>query len=289
MGIQIALKHRTHYRYERAVVLGPHVVQLRPAAHCRTSILSYSLDVTPANHSIYWQMDLHANRIARLLFPQPATELTIDVNLVADLSAVNPFDFLLEPGFEEYPFRYAPELARDLFPFLGAEPPTPLLQTFLAGLCSQKSGTVEFLLNMNQKLRDGVAYETRLEPGIHTSEETLARRSGSCRDSAWLLVEILRNLGIAARFVSGYLVQLADGNKPDSADLHAWTEAYLPGAGWVGLDPTSGLLAGEGHIPLMCAPTAAQAAPILGTAEMPSSEFSYTVTVQRLNQPRPAS
>ena len=289
MGIRISLKHRTHYRFEMPAALGPHIVQLRPAAHCRTPILTYALDVTPANHSLYWQMDAHANRIARLLFPEKTNELAVDVNLVADLSPINPFDFLLDPGFEKYPFRYSPELARDLAPFLDVESPAPLMKQFLAGLNIQGSGTTDFLLDVNRKLRDEIAYETRLAPGIQTCDETLARRSGSCRDSAWLLVEILRSLGIAARFVSGYLVQLAVGEKPDSADLHAWTEAYLPGAGWIGLDPTSGMLAAEGHIPLMCTPTAAQAAPILGTAEMPSTLFSYSVTVQRLNEPRPTS
>ena len=287
MGIHVALKHRTHYRYEKPVVLGPQVVQLRPAPHCRVPILGYSLEVTPVNHSVYWQVDPHSNRIARLLFPEKTNELAIEVNLVADLSPINPFDFLLDPAVEKYPFRYTPALSCDLVPFLVPEQPGPLLRHFLHGLSGQTSGTVEFLLSVNRKLQEEIAYETRHAPGVQSGEETLARRFGSCRDSAWLLVEILRNLGIAARFVSGYLIQLStDGApRPDSADLHSWTEAYLPGGGWIGLDPTSGLLTAECHIPLMCAATSAQAAPIVGTAEMLSIDFRHSVTVHRLEQP----
>ncbi len=293
MGFQIALKHRTEYRYEKAIFLGPQVIQLRPAPHCRIPILSYSLDVTPSDHILNWQMDPHSNRLARLLFPQKTSELVVEVNLVADLTPINPFEFFLEPGVEEYPFAYAEELAKDLEPYRSGDAPGPRLAEFLKGLKDEKSGTVIFLLKVNLRVRDEVDYEIRMAPGVQTSEETLEKRSGSCRDSAWLLVESLRNLGIAARFVSGYLIQLAsDQTAPeqqknnvsiDSADLHAWAEAYLPGAGWIGMDPTSGLLAGEGHIPLVCTPSASQAAPIGGTAELPSIEFHYSISVSRLN------
>ena len=262
MGIQVALNHRTLYRYEHATALGPQVIRLHPAPHSRVPILHYSLDVTPADHLLNWQTDLHSNRFARLLFPQKTNEFYVEVNLVADLSPVNPFDFFLEPGVEQYPFSYPPALTKDLEPFRSVDLPGPLLRAFLAGLDGETCGTITFLLNLNRKVRDEIAYVTRLAPGLQSSEETLEKRSGSCRDSAWLLVECLRNLGIAARFVSGYLIQLAadgsspaaDGPKADSADLHAWAEAYLPGAGWIGLDPTSGLVAGEGHIPLACTP-----------------------------------
>ena len=292
MGIQVALNHRTHYRYDRAISLGPQVIQLRPAFHCRTPILSYSLDVTPSEHLLNWQLDPHSNRVARLIFSNKTSELRVEVNLVADLSPMNPFEFFLEPGVEEYPFAYAPELARDLEPFRSLETDAhgPLLKAFLAGFLGQKTGTISLLLDLNRKVRDEIVYMTRLEHGVQTCEETLEKRSGSCRDSAWLLVQSLRNLGIAARFVSGYLIQLAEegaseGPKTDSADLHAWAEAFLPGAGWIGMDPTSGLLTGEGHIPLVCTPTASQAAPIGGTAEPSGVDFSYSMSVRRLNDP----
>jgi uncharacterized protein (DUF2126 family)/transglutaminase-like putative cysteine protease len=291
MGIQIALNHRTHYRYEREIFLGPQVIQLRPAPHCRVPILNYSLDVTPSEHQLNWQMDPHSNRLARLIFSKKTSELLVEVNLVADLSPINPFEFFLEPGVEEYPFSYAPRVARDLEPFRSVSEPGPRLQEFLSGLRDERCGTISFLLQLNRKVRDEIAYVTRLEHGVQASDETLEKRRGSCRDSAWLLVDCLRNLGIAARFVSGYLIQLAaenstEGPKADSADLHAWAEVYLPGAGWIGLDPTSGLVAGEGHIPLVCTPTASQAAPIEGTAELPNTEFSFSITVRRLNDAR---
>jgi len=291
MGIHVALNHRTSYRYEKAISLGPQVIQLRPALHGRTPILSYELDVTPANHILNWQLDPHNNRQARVLFQGKTDAFVVEVNLVADLSPINPFDFFLEPGVEEYPFAYAPALADDLEPYRRTEPATPLLHQFLEGFAVRKSGTVDLLLNLNRAVRDAVGYTTRMEPGVQTCEETLKKRSGSCRDSAWLLVQCLRNLGIAARFVSGYLIQLAvegapDGPKEDFAELHAWAEAFLPGAGWIGLDPTSGLLTSEGHIPLVCTPQAAQAAPIAGTSEPAGTDFSDSISVRRMNDPR---
>jgi uncharacterized protein (DUF2126 family)/transglutaminase-like putative cysteine protease len=295
MGIQVALHHRTAYRYDKAITLGPQVIQLRPAFHSRTPILDYSLSVTPQQHLINWQLDPHANRLARLLFSGKTSEFLVEVNLVADLYPINPFEFFLEPGVEQYPFAYASALAKDLEPYRSIDSPGPLLKSFLADFVGRSSGTIALLIDLNRKVRDAIAYGQRLEPGVQTCEETLAKRSGSCRDSAWLLVQCLRNLGIAARFVSGYLIQLAaeegapDGPKADSADLHAWAEAFLPGAGWIGLDPTSGLLAGEGHIPLVCTPSAAQAAPISGTAEPANVDFSHSITVRRLNEtPRPS-
>lgn len=293
MGIQVALNHRTSYRYERAVSLGPQVVRLRPALHCSTPILSYSLDVTPTEHILNWQLDPHNNRLARFLFLEKTCQLLVEVNLVAELSPYNPFEFFLEPGVEEFPFAYTAELSKDLEPYRSLDPSGPLLRLFLESFVGRKGGTLDLLLDLNRKVRDEIGYLTRLEPGVQTCEETLEKRTGSCRDSAWLLVQALRTLGIAARFVSGYLIQLATdggasdgeggGPKVDSADLHAWAEAYLPGAGWIGLDPTSGLLAGEGHIPLVCTPNASQAAPIGGTMEPTAVEFSHSISVRRLN------
>jgi len=293
MGIHVALNHRTQYRYDKEIFLGPQLVQLRPAPHARTKILSYSLDVSPADHLLNWQMDLHYNHLARLIFQRKTDHLVVEVSLVADLTPVNPFNFFLEPGIEEYPFVYAPDLIKDLEPYRFVDPAGPRFKAFVAEFAGTKSGTVAFILNLNRSVRDRISYVTRLEHGVQTCEETLEIGSGSCRDSAWLLVQALRSLGIAARFVSGYLIQLApdessfegpSGPTEDSADLHAWAEAYLPGAGWIGLDPTSGLLAGEGHIPLVCTPTAAQAAPISGTAEPAKVDFSFSMTVRRLNE-----
>ena len=298
MSIQVALNHWTRYRYDKAVSVGPQVIRLRPAPHCRTPILSYSLHVTPAGHFLNWQLDAHNNHLARVLFPNKTNEFVVEVDLVAELIPFNPFDFFLEPGVENYPFEYAPDLARDLEPYRALEPDGPLLQTFLRKLSRERQGTIGFLVDLNRRVRDEIEYVTRLDPGVQTCEQTLEKCTGSCRDSAWLLVQILRHLGIAARFVSGYLIQLADESAPegvgsgapggpptDSADFHAWAEVFLPGAGWIGMDPTSGLFAGEGHIPLVCTPNVSKAAPIEGTVELAHVDFSYSMSIRRLNDP----
>jgi uncharacterized protein (DUF2126 family)/transglutaminase-like putative cysteine protease len=289
MGLQLALHHRTQYRYDKAVSLGPQTIQLRPAPHCRTPILSYSLKVTPAEHLLNWQLDPHHNHLARILFSNKTDEFVVEVDLVAELSAYNPFGFLLEPGVENYPFEYEPALAKDLEPYRSVDSAGASLQAFLETVSNEKRGTIGFLVDLNRTVRDHVGYETRLDPGVQTCEETLDRRMGSCRDSAWLLVKILRHLGFAARFVSGYLIQLASddpdqgGPQTDSAELHAWAEAFLPGAGWIGMDATSGLFAGDGHIPLACTPDASRAAPIGGTVERANVDFSYSMNIRRLN------
>ena len=293
MGIQVALNHRTQYRYDKAVSLGPQVIQLRPAPHCRTPILSYSLDISPSDRILNWQLDAHSNYLARALFPHKANEFVVEVNLVADMSPVNPFDFFLEPGIEDYPFKYAPELAKDLEPYRSYKLAGPRLQDFLKSTSREKRGTIGFLADLNRRISGEIGYATRMEHGVQTCEETLEKRMGSCRDSGWLLVQALRHLGFAARFVSGYLIQLAPDERPlegpsgpltDSTDLHAWAEVYLPGAGWIGLDSTSGLFAGEGHIPLVCTPSASQAAPIGGSVEPANVDFSYSMSVSRLNE-----
>jgi uncharacterized protein (DUF2126 family)/transglutaminase-like putative cysteine protease len=289
---KVALNHRTRYLYDKPVSLGPQVIQLRPAPYGRTPILSYSLEVTPPEHVLTWQLDVHHNHLARLLFSGKTREFTVDVNLVAELTPINPFAFILEPGVEEYPFKYDSDLAEDLRPYLATDIAGPFFSAFIAGCSVEKQGSIDFLVDLNRRVRDEVGYVTRLEHGVQSPDQTLEKRAGSCRDSAWLLVQALRHSGIAARFVSGYLIQLATeqdatqnstGPQTDSADLHAWAEAYLPGAGWIGFDPTSGLFASEGHIPLMCTPTPAKAAPIWGTVEPSGVDFSYTLSIRRLD------
>ena len=267
------------------MTLGPQVVRLRPAPHCRTPILSYALKVVPTKHSIHWQQDPFANYQARLLFPEKTPEFGVEVDLVAELVPINPFDYFLEPDAATYPFQYSAALARDLEPYRALQSAGQLLQRFLNGVSRAPRPTPGFLVDLNQRVRDEIGYTTRLEPGIQSCEETLGNRSGSCRDSGWLLVQILRRLGFAARFVSGYLVQLASDEVPrDSVALHAWAEVYLPGAGWIGLDPTSGLMTTEGHIPLACVPDASEAAPITGSVEPSGVEFDFSMTVRRLNE-----
>jgi uncharacterized protein (DUF2126 family) len=296
LSIHVALHHVTHYRYDRLVNLSPQVVRLRPAPHCRTPVLSYSLRVEPATHFVNWQQDPFANHLARLVLPNRTREFKVTVDLVAEMSVYNPFDFFLEPEAEAFPFAYSPELAHDLAPYLVRGALTPRFKAFVDSIPRQSTGTVNFLVALNQRLQREIAYLIRMEPGVQTPEQTLERGSGSCRDTGWLLVQALRHMGLAARFVSGYLIQLKpdvkaldgpSGAESDFTDLHAWCEVYLPGAGWVGLDPTSGLMAGEGHIPVACTPEPSSAAPVSGAVDECEVEFSHHMEVTRiLESPR---
>jgi uncharacterized protein (DUF2126 family)/transglutaminase-like putative cysteine protease len=303
MSIKVALEHRTTYRFERPVELGPHVVRLRPAPHSRTPIEAYSLTVSPGNHFVNWQQDPFGNWLARLVFPEKVAELDITVGLVADMVVVNPFDFFIEEYAETYPFTYEPSLAADLAPYLrpvgegDTDAAGPLVTQFLDGLPDVPEdgiAMVPFLVQLNAAVYRAVGYSVRMEAGVQSPDETLERGIGSCRDSSWLLVSLLRQHGLAARFVSGYLVQLASdteaidgpsGPTEDFTDLHAWAEVFVPGAGWIGLDPTSSLFAGEGHIPLSATPHPSSAAPISGTLmERAQVDFSFHNTVRRVHE-----
>jgi len=293
MAIRVALTHSTEYRYDRPVALSPHIVRLRPAPHCRTPIHAYSLKIRPTSHFINWQQDPFGNYLARLVFPERTNELSIEVGMIAEMTVINPFDFFLDDDADHYPFQYSEQLAVDLAPYFERKESGPRLQRWLAGVERDREQTVPFLMRLNQRLQRDISYTIRMEPGVQTCEDTLEKAVGSCRDSGWLLVQILRHLGLAARFVSGYLVQLTadvkaldgpSGTAVDFTDLHAWAEVYLPGAGWIGFDPTSGLAAGEGHIPLACTPDPSSAAPITGAAEPAEVVFSFANRVQRVRE-----
>ncbi|HEY5955455.1 MAG TPA: transglutaminase family protein [Polyangiaceae bacterium] len=309
MAIRVALRHRTEYSYDRAVTLSPQVVRLRPAAHSRTHIDAYSFDVQPKNHFLHWQQDAFGNFLARLVFPDAVTEFTVDVTIVAELVTVNPFDFFLDANAEHWPVEYDAALTRELTPYLQSVDAGSKFEQLVTYAKTQlgvyERRTVDVLVDINQHIQRILRYDIRMEPGVFSPEETLVRGHGSCRDFAWLLVNLLRRLGIAARFVSGYSIQLVADQKPlegpagvsqDCTDLHAWAEAYLPGAGWIGLDATSGLFCGEGHIPLACTAEPASAAPISGSFDFdhrhPEDEvncdFKVEMQVTRLeDRPRP--
>ncbi len=294
MSIRAAIHHLTHYKYDRPVSLSPQIIRLRPAPHSRTRVVSHSLKVSPGGHFVNHQQDPYGNWLARYVFPELVTEFKIEVDVVADMTVYNPFDFFVEEGAERWPFDYGEDLRPDLVIYRTPEPAGPLLQAFLDKLDRSQTRTVDFGVELNRHLSQEIKYLIRMAPGVQTPEETLELASGSCRDSSWLLVQILRHLGFAARFVSGYLIQLKPdlisldgppGTDHDFTDLHAWAEVYLPGAGWIGLDPTSGLLTGESHIPLAATPHYRNAAPIVGSyVGFANSEFIFDMRVERVSE-----
>ncbi|WP_299937703.1 DUF2126 domain-containing protein [uncultured Pelagimonas sp.] len=294
MSISVALSHQTTYEYDRPVNLAPHVVRLRPAPHSRTPIKSYSLKIEPEDHFLNWQQDAYANWSARIVFQKPTQKFSVTVDLVADMVAINPFDFFLEEDCQQVPFEYSKEQRKDLRPYLKRVGRGDTFKEFAAQAPEQTGDTNDWLVALNTFIANRIDYTIRMEPGVQSPSVTIRKALGSCRDSAWLMVALFREMGYAARFVSGYLIQLTADIKPiegpagpqdDFTDLHAWCEVFLPGAGWVGMDPTSGLFAGEGHIPLAATPEPSSAAAITGAHDFAEVTFGFDMSVKRVDEP----
>lgn len=293
MTIRVAIQHNTYYTFDRHVNLSPHVIRLRPAPHSRTPIKSYSMKIEPAEHFLNWQQDAYGNYQGRAVFPEKTKAFSVEVEVIADMTVINPFDFFLEEDAETFPFKYDKQTKKELEPYLEKQECGPKFDAFVESVPLHERRTIDFLVEVNQRLEQDIEYGIRMEPGVQDPEKTLELKKGSCRDSSWLLVQVLRHLGLAARFASGYLVQLKSdeksldgpsGPEEDFTDLHAWCEVFLPGAGWVGLDPTSGLFASEGHIPLACTPDPVSAAPISGFTDECEVEFHYENSVSRIHE-----
>jgi transglutaminase-like putative cysteine protease len=285
MSIRIVLKHSTKYRYSEPVLLFPQLIRLRPAPHCRTEIQSYQLHIKPAEHLIHWQQDAFNNHVARVIFPQLVSEFSLEVEIIANIHSINPFDFYIDENASQWPLKYPTEMALDLSPYLHVQTPGTEMTLLLNSFDSIPVGIVDFLLHVSQALLDKISYVERMEAGVQSCEVSLIKGSGSCRDSAWLLVQTLRHMGVAARFVSGYSIQLTDEHNnaaQDSTDLHAWTEVFIPGAGWIGIDPTTAQLTGEGYIPLCCTREPTAAAPISGSKGLGETELFFENSVTRL-------
>ncbi len=293
MAIRVSLKHRTSYFYDKEISVQPQIIRLRPAPHNRTPVEAYSLRVSPQPHFLNWQQDPFGNFLARVVFPEKVTEFQVEVGLVVEMTIINPFDFFVEAYAEDFPFTYDESLTKELAPYLELAPCGAAVDEYLKSVDISKRRINDFLVDINRRLKGDIGYVIRLEAGVQTPDETLEKRTGSCRDSAWLLVQLLRRLGLAARFCSGYLIQLTpdvksldgpSGTNVDFTDLHAWCEVFVPGAGWIGLDPTSGLFCGEGHIPLAATPNFSSAAAITGATEKCETKFDFEMSVTRIHE-----
>jgi len=296
MTIKVQVNHITHYKYDRPVNLSPQTIRLRPSPHNKVPVTSYSFNITPKEHFLNWYQDIYGNFLANIFFPEKITEFKIDVQVQADINIINPFDFFLDIKYEKWPFEYESSVKTELKQYLDPAEKGKLLMEFVGKLNTkqnQNKNTIDFLVEVNQAVNKALGYVIRLDPGVFTCEETLTKKLGSCRDMAWLLCQVYRHLGFAARFVSGYSIQLKADEKPvigpagveqDIVDLHAWTEIYIPGAGWVGLDPTSGMLCGEGHIPLCASATFENAAPVSGLIDPCQSTIDHRMEVIRIHE-----
>jgi transglutaminase-like putative cysteine protease len=268
---RLRIAHLTEYRYSSPVTLGPHRLLLRPREGHDVHIESSRLDISP-QPQIKWHRDMFDNSVAVASFIDASDRLTIESEVVIEHYEEAPLDFLVSDYAVNYPFLYTPEERVDLLPY--EQPVYPndqhALRDWVSGF-GFGQGPIEtyaMLDRINRALADGLTYITREEPGVQSPDQTLASRRGSCRDYAALFIEACRHLGLASRFVSGYLH--APATEEGNAATHAWAEVYLPGPGWKGFDPTIGEITGSSHIAVAVARHPETVPAVAGTFVGPS-------------------
>jgi len=288
--MKIRIRHRTTYNYGTPVTFGQHKIMIRPREGHDLHIESSILEISPA-HTIHWMRDVEGNSIARVDFAETATQLMIYSELILEHYDSNPLDFILDETAVHYPFVYEPDSLPELAPFMHIIYPKDAVR--LKDWLNQfwKPGdhteTLALLQNVNRHINHTFQYQRRDEPGVQTPGETLQKNSGSCRDFATLFLEACRCWGLAARFVSGYMQ--CEATEAGGASTHAWIEVYLPGAGWKGFDPTSGILTGSQHVTVAVARNPENATPIAGSFTGPATAFqSILVDVNVVQIDKPA-
>ncbi len=262
---RLDISHVTEYVFQDRVSLLPHRLLLRPRENHNVRIESSVLEILPA-HTVQWKRDVLDNSVAVVSFSEPSDRLRIHSTVVIQHYEDNPFDFLVDDYAFIHPFDYSMEERAELAPFLKAVYPADqgVVQNWLNGLgLQQPMETFALLDRMNHEIAGRFFYQMREEQGVQAPALTLARNSGSCRDFAALFLEACRHLGLASRFVSGYLYAAA--TEAGNASTHAWAEVYLPGAGWKGFDPTSGEVTGNRHIGVAVASHPEAVPPVAGS------------------------
>ncbi len=283
----LSVRHVTTYRYRQPVSFGEHRLMLRPREGHDQRLIEARLDITPAPASLRWMHDVFGNCVAAVGFSGRATELRVESFVRLDHTAMNVLDFVLEENARTYPFGYSAEDVPDLVRSIERQTPDPnrdvdrWARQFLRS--GGPTGTHTLLADMTHAIRDGFTYVAREAAGVQDAAMTLKLRGGSCRDFAMLMMEAVRSLGLAARFVSGYLHSPRRGGTPrvGGGATHAWLQVYLPGAGWVEYDPTNGIVGSNRDlIRIAVARDPRQAVPLSGTwTGFPADHLGMTVEV----------
>lgn len=260
--MKVEIRYDSTYTYERKVSFSPHIFRLVPKVDQHLKVRRFDFQ-TNRGGVVNWRRDLFDNETASCFYPNFSKTMTARLRLVLEISSKNAFGFLLDPSALHVPFAYRPHEIRVLSPYLAQTDAPPALGFWRAPIMPRP--TIDTLVDLNSALHQNIAYERREEGAARGSAETLKLRSGSCRDFAVLLVDVLRGLGIAARHASGYLCEFGEGEKRAEGSLHAWVEAFLPGAGWVGMDPTNGTFCDHHHLTAAVGLTPADIAPIVGS------------------------